>query len=424
VVQRHRKNHYAIVARFGYGKAYETLKEMAENNGYKFYELQRFCDTIFAQSERKVYVSFMRYWYFILPALEELVKGAEAERRAPYEAWLGKTKDFHWVANLITLADLLGLCMNVSLKMQTVDVLQWELLETEDEFVKASDFIRAELRAKKGFPPKYFPFFHAVAETPSSSNGVVKYPCTYHLDHLKQGRFMGVDLNTNGVEMEDGNADKGDVVKQGPLHIGYDVADWCENVARSFRNRYDGNEAKQTFVLVIAQCVDLRLFFVSSYAPFSSFDGYLEARVSPNLLRIYTWMVEKGKINMAGFSVCWTQCKALANAMHEDVVSFKVENPEDQHRWHADKEGKTAVYETVIQEENMTKSTFYTLCSWFVLMYIHCVLKICNEAVVESMCSVVAKHALGTRGLIFDMYVLFGQEVQKHQKGDLAFLPV
>jgi hypothetical protein len=59
-------------------------------------------------------------------------------------------------------------------------------------------------------------------------------------------------------------------------------------------------------------------------------------------------MVEKGKINMAGFSVCWSQCKALANAMHEDVVSFKAENPEEQHRWHADKEGKTPVYGTVI----------------------------------------------------------------------------
>jgi hypothetical protein len=37
-------------------------------------------------------------------------------------------------------------------------------------------------------------------------------------------------------------------------------------------------------------------------------------------------------------------------------------------------------------------------------MYIHYVLKLCNEAVVEGMCSVVAKHAHGTRGLIFDMY--------------------
>jgi hypothetical protein len=149
----------AIVARFGHGKAYETLKEMAENIGIKFYELQRLCYTRIAQSERKVYVNFMRYWSFILPALEELVKGAKAERRATYEAWLGKTKDFHWVANVITLADLLGLCMNVSLKMQTVNILQWELLETEGEFVKASGSIQAELRAKRGFPPKYFHSF-------------------------------------------------------------------------------------------------------------------------------------------------------------------------------------------------------------------------------------------------------------------------
>jgi hypothetical protein len=74
----------------------------------------------------------MRDLSFILPALEEmLVKGAEAERGATYEALLCKGKDFQWVADMITLVDLLGLFINVSLKMQTVNVLPWELLETE-----------------------------------------------------------------------------------------------------------------------------------------------------------------------------------------------------------------------------------------------------------------------------------------------------
>jgi hypothetical protein len=52
-------------------------------------------------------------------------------------------------------------------------------------------------------------------------------------------------------------------------------------------------------------------------------------------------MIEKIKINVAGFSMCPSQCKALANAMREVVVSFKVGNAEEQHRWRADKEGKT-----------------------------------------------------------------------------------
>jgi hypothetical protein len=102
-------------------------------------------------------------------------------------------------------------------------------------------------------------------------------------------------------------------------------------------------------ILVMARCIDLILFVVSSYAPFSSFDMYLEARVSPNLLRIHTWMAESGKINLAVFSLCWSQCKALATAMHDYVVSLKVENPEEHYRWHADKEDKnTAVSRTVI----------------------------------------------------------------------------
>jgi hypothetical protein len=67
------------------------------------------------------------------------------------------------------------------------------------------DNIQAELRAKHGFLPKYFPFFHAAAETPSLSNGVVQHLVT-RLDHLEQGRLMGVNLNANGVLMEDGSA--------------------------------------------------------------------------------------------------------------------------------------------------------------------------------------------------------------------------
>jgi hypothetical protein len=95
-----------------------------------------------------------------------------------YEAWLGKMKDFQWVANVITLENLLGLQMNVSFRIQTVNVLPLELLETEDECVKALDFIQAGLRAKKAFTLKYFPCLHAVAETPSSSNGFVQHPCS------------------------------------------------------------------------------------------------------------------------------------------------------------------------------------------------------------------------------------------------------
>jgi hypothetical protein len=99
-----------------------------------------------------------------------------------------------------------------------------------------------------------------------------------------------------------------------------------------------------------------------------------------------------------------TATKELANAMQEDVVSFKVENLEEQHRWHADKEDNTAVSENVIQEEIMTTSASYKLCPWFMLMYNHSMLKICKEVVVEGMCSVVAKHAPRSRCLIFDMH--------------------
>lgn len=37
-------------------------------------------------------------------------------------------------------------------------------------------------------------------------------------------------------------------------------------------------------------------------------------------------------------------------------------------------------------------------------LYVHCALKICNEAVVEGFGSVVQRHATGVRGLCFNVY--------------------
>jgi hypothetical protein len=165
---------------------------------------------------------------------------------------------------------------------------------------------------------------HAIAETPTSSNGVDQHPNTCS-DHLEKAQFMGVDLNTNGVVMDDGNTYTTDVVMQGVLKFGDDVADWCENVVRFCRNRVDGNEAKPT-IPVMAQCDDFRLFAVSSHAPFSSFDACLEARVSPNLLRIHTWMLEKGKLNLDGFSVVLGSMQGIGKRNARRFCFLKGEN--------------------------------------------------------------------------------------------------
>mmetsp|Transcript_13174 Transcript_13174/g.34089 ORF Transcript_13174/g.34089 Transcript_13174/m.34089 type:complete len:222 (-) Transcript_13174:129-794(-) len=141
-----------------------------------------------------------------------------------------------------------------------------------------------------------------------------------------------------------------------------------------------------------------------SHVPYASFEAFLDGQVGPNLRAIHDWMVQKGQIKLAEFDECYSQCKALALKMNADVKAFKCEHPQVKHRWHDDKDGLETVSGTVIQAEIMTDPAFYKLCPGFMYMYVHCVLKICNEAVVEGMCSVVAKHATGTRGLIFDMY--------------------
>ena len=54
-----------------------------------------------------------------------------------------------------------------------------------------------------------------------------------------------------------------------------------------------------------------------------------------------------------------------------------------------------------IQKVILTKKYFYEGLGDYIYMYQHCALKICNEAVVEGMCSVVSKHADGAMSLTF-----------------------
>mmetsp|Transcript_15173 Transcript_15173/g.39051 ORF Transcript_15173/g.39051 Transcript_15173/m.39051 type:complete len:564 (+) Transcript_15173:268-1959(+) len=305
----------------------------------------------------------------------------------------------------------------------------------EEGFVKRLVFLESELRAGRGFPKEHFPFLHGKA-APSKKKGTHSPHPGTRLEHLERGQFIGVDLNielldggsTDSSDDSESNSSSSDAsatprnaethdsqctsraavqrssrAKQALNSIGYDVADWCANVVHHFTRRFESNPAK-AMIKRMAQCVDLRMFVRTSHVPYASFEAFLDGQVGPNLRAIHDWMVQKGQIKLAEFDECYSQCKALALKMNADVKAFKCEHPQVKHRWHDDKDGLETVSGTVIQAEIMTVPAFYKLCPGFMYMYVHCVLKICNEAVVEGMCSVVAKHATGTRGLIFDMY--------------------
>ena len=49
-----------IYNKFAYGKGYELLRDIAEDHNVRLHSLKYFCDTRFAQSERIVFLNFIR----------------------------------------------------------------------------------------------------------------------------------------------------------------------------------------------------------------------------------------------------------------------------------------------------------------------------------------------------------------------------
>jgi len=107
-----------VQAKFAYGKNYEKLREAAAAVQKKFYQLQRFCETRFAQAERKVYKNFALNYLSIVTHLRELASSGSEEERGYSSTFLGELYRLVFVVTVLGLADLLLKVKGVSLFQQ------------------------------------------------------------------------------------------------------------------------------------------------------------------------------------------------------------------------------------------------------------------------------------------------------------------
>ncbi len=122
---------------------------------------------------------------------------------------------------------------------------------------------------------------------------------------------MGGELCLDQIELDDEDEDlfdfpdeseeeraqriKGRAIRRDLINVGHDVSDWCENLIHSTSNtRYEGSALKSK-VIVMAKCVDLRLFVIPMVVPYASFDIYLECCVKPSLEDLHDWAVGGGQ---------------------------------------------------------------------------------------------------------------------------------
>ena len=138
-----------IYTKFAYGKGYEELRKIAEDEDLHFYALKRFCDTRFAQAEHKVYINFVHNFPTLVKAvLDRSVDWAlpQAERDQSSQWLRYYLQNFEWVGNILFVIALLDKCKFLSLEMQTVNVLPWELAESQKQFHKDMKSMHSELK--------------------------------------------------------------------------------------------------------------------------------------------------------------------------------------------------------------------------------------------------------------------------------------
>ena len=128
-----------IYNKFAYGKGYEILRDIAEDENVRLYALKYFCDTRFAQFEGVVYLNFLRNFKVLHTAVSARATNSALSEANRLEArdWLSEClENYDFMGKVLLITSLLEQCIFLSLEMQTVNALPWELLEKQKEFGK------------------------------------------------------------------------------------------------------------------------------------------------------------------------------------------------------------------------------------------------------------------------------------------------
>ena len=292
------------------------------------------------------------------------------------------------------LVPLLEKCMQLSLKMQTVNTIPWELMEEQNSFLSDMRAMRDALRAEEGFSEHYYPFLYR----PVYGNTVGDV--NRYVDFLRTGELLGQGLL---IHCETFPADNpANDQAQAYRELQHVMADWIENIVHFFEVRFIDDE--HGMLAVAAKCLDLRLYCRKSFPNNQGISRYLDESVKPIFQQVWDWAKSAG-VNVAPWATAWAALQVLAKRLHSDVVDFYAgaTNENSRHKWH-DNNCDVNVSGTKIQKDVLTAERFYIGAEAALHIYCMTILKTANEAVVEGMCGFVDKHAEGQRGLSFVMY--------------------
>jgi hypothetical protein len=355
-----------IIKRFKLGKQHEELRTIAARLEKNLYKMQTFCDTRFAAAGHKVYLNFCRDLLMLITKMKEH-EAATATRAGPSMAkdnvtnrdQLELVTGFIFIGRTFGVVDLLRIYKTWSERMQEVNSLPWEKVERSDALEQELVDIADELSEGK-MCPDHFTFCATEGKTVFES-GEIKGNEGVHK--------LWLPVESEGV-LDDARRDVCDY-----------LSDWCRALRAFFTLRMIDDISPVYRHMLVA--LDLRVLIKPSQTA-AAVEKQLQS-----LKALYEWMVDYGKVDLpADFEVVKKQhvsvTAALSGAMAEEHSQFKS-------TW----EGASG---TAIMKALFTTPELYKGHEAWCFLFQHCVLKMPNESVVESMGKTVADHGDVKRG--------------------------
>ena len=385
----------AIVAhaneKYLYGKGYARVKKDAAALKTKLGSVGSVITTRFCASERKVYKSFARN----LPILVRDMLGTRAGETGINQE-VAAIANVVFVVHLFVVIDLLQHVKNLSLEMQKVNQLPWELEEIIDRTLQlmvalGSDLAKGEVG--RMLPPtdrsngQQVPAFEFLFQ---NLNDIKQLKLKMYVEQL--GSVASIDLQPSAARRASRSAEPADRDVSAEVTRGLsDGAKLAEEIAETLTSRLACPDAETRPLRRMSLCLDLRRMADSP--------AYATAQeAKPALKFLYDWLcsrmaaspptpwqqvvapvpqaMQRQSEDMPPFAEVWKQFELLCTRLQ---AAFQ------QHPYNSKWRGVSG---TVIQADVFTKAAFTTDCGDYLYLYQQMATKTCCEAVVEGMGSV------------------------------------
>ena len=385
----------AIVAhaneKYLYGKGYARVKKDAAALKTKLGSVGSVITTRFCASERKVYKSFARN----LPILVRDMLGTRAGETGINQE-IAAIANVVFVVHLFVVIDLLQHVKNLSLEMQKVNQLPWELEEIIDRTLQlmvalGSDLAKGEVG--RMLPPtdrsngQQVPAFEFLFQ---NLNDIKQLKLKMYVEQL--GSVASIDLQPSATRRASRSAEPADRNVSAEVTRGLsDGAKLAEEIAETLTSRLACPDSEIRPLRRMSLCLDLRRMADSP--------AYATAQeAKPALKFLYDWLcsrmagsppspwqavlapvpqaMQRQSEDMPPFAEVWKQFELLCTRLQ---AAFQ------QHPYNSKWRGVSG---TVIQADVFTKAAFTTDCGDYLYLYQQMATKTTCEAVVEGMGSV------------------------------------